>query len=106
VDQSIIDRLAQGDIHPSGPLWGRGELPARADAANIERLALNHYELFRTGIEQAGMKQERRPLRLLVNDINWNWLTEVSEDQKLRLHFTLPAGAFATALLREICFYQ
>jgi tRNA pseudouridine13 synthase len=106
VDQSIKDRLDQGDIHPSGPLWGRGELPARAEAANIEHQALNRYELFRSGLEQAGMKQERRALRLLVNDLNWNWLTDEVEVKNLQLHFTLPAGAYATAVLREVCLYQ
>src|SRR5688500_11436911 len=32
----LARRLAQFDIHPSGPLWGRGELRSRAEVAEIE----------------------------------------------------------------------
>lgn len=107
VDQSTRDRLAQGDIHPSGPLWGRGELPAQAEAGEIEYQVLSRYELFCSGIELAGMKQERRALRLLVNDLSWEWLAEGEEQGAfhLQLHFALPAGTYATAVLRELCLY-
>jgi len=71
------------------------------------------YSLFCEGLEKAGLKQERRALRLLVNDLEWTWLDESAQEAgretnhekrtpDLRLTFTLPAGAYATALLREI----
>jgi tRNA pseudouridine13 synthase len=44
------------------------------------------------------MEQERRPLRLAVQALQWQW----SDDSLLRLEFGLPAGAYATAVIREL----
>jgi tRNA pseudouridine13 synthase len=44
------------------------------------------------------MDQERRPLRLLPKDLNWRWL----DDTSLELVFELPAGAYATVVVREL----
>lgn len=102
VNEEILQRLASGDIHPSGPLWGKGDLPSQGECATLERKVLSSYELFCSGLEQAGMKQERRALRVLVNGLQWNWLAE----DVLQLEFSLPAGSYATSVLREICDYQ
>lgn len=101
VDDEIADRLAAGDIHPSGPLWGKGDLATKAEVEQLERDVLSPYATFREGLEKAGLKHERRALRLLVNDLQWNWLSEAD----LQLNFSLPAGTYATAVLREVCNY-
>ena len=44
------------------------------------------------------MEQERRPLRLMPADWSWDWV----QDADLAIAFRLPAGAFATAVLREL----
>jgi tRNA pseudouridine13 synthase len=44
------------------------------------------------------MDQERRPLRLLPHDLKWRWLA----DDALELVFELPAGAYATVVVREL----
>lgn len=102
INEEIMQRLSVGDIHPSGPLWGKGDLPVKAQAKELENAILLPYTLFCNGLEKAGMKQERRALRLLVNDLQWTWLSETD----LQLNFSLPAGTFATAVLREVCEYQ
>ncbi|TAL73422.1 MAG: tRNA pseudouridine(13) synthase TruD [Rhodanobacter sp.] len=91
-------RLAEGDIHPSGPLWGQGEPPATGEAGALEReVAAAHADLTE-GIAAARMDQERRPLRLLPKALHWRWLA----DAALELSFELPAGAYATVVVREL----
>jgi len=101
VDDTIRRRLAEGDIHTSGPLWGRGELPTRAATRALEQtIADEHPELAR-GLERAGLDQERRALRVIPQDLQTEWL----DDTSLQLRFGLPAGTYATALLRELAVY-
>lgn len=97
IDEALERRLAQGDLHPTGALWGRGELATGGDAARLEwQIVADHNELTQ-GLEQAGLEQERRALRVLPTDLHWSF-----DDDKLALSFGLPAGSYATALLREI----
>lgn len=93
-------RLAAFDIHPSGPLWGRGELRTEADAREVEETALSGDSslALRSGLETAGLKQERRALRLRPQALAWEWLDAAS----LQLAFALPAGCYATTVLAEL----
>lgn len=95
---TLAARLASGDIHPSGPLWGQGESPAIDAAGALEReIAAAHADLA-AGLVAARMEQERRPLRLLPKSLHWRWLAE----DALELSFELPAGAYATVVAREV----
>lgn len=95
---ALAERLARGDIHPSGPLWGQGEPPTQADAGALEReIGVANRDLV-AGLAAARMDQERRPLRLLPSDLRWRWLDEAA----LEFSFELPAGAYATVVLREL----
>ena len=96
----LVERLAAFDIHPSGPLWGAGELRSAGDCAARELSALSDTQAIalRAGLEKAELKQERRALRLLAEDLQWEWL----DDATLRLAFSLPPGSYATALLQEL----
>ncbi len=94
----LAERLARADIHPSGPLWGQGEPPTQAEAGALEReIAAASSDLV-AGLAAARMDQERRPLRLLPKDLRWRWL----DDASLELSFELPAGAYATVVVREL----
>lgn len=99
IDSEIIRRLKEHDIHPSGPLWGRGELLSKGEVAELERILPSRFELFDIGLKNARLDQERRSLRLSVNDLQWNYDTK---NKNLELSFFLPAGGYATAVLREI----
>ncbi len=98
MSEALEARLAQGDIHPSGPLWGRGLLPSREDVAAIEQAVVEPFATLRNGLEHAGLDQERRALRLIPQSLQWEWL----ESSVLQVRFLLPAGAYATVVLREI----
>jgi len=101
IDETLLQRLHSGDVHPTGPLWGRGESPVRAAARALEDDVLREYALFRSGLEQAGLDQERRALRLRVEQLSWQF----GPDLTLRLEFMLPSGAYATTVLRELVNY-
>jgi tRNA pseudouridine13 synthase len=96
----LARRLAEFDIHPSGPLWGRGELRSRAAVAELEMeaLATDDALALRAGLESAGLEQERRALRLRPADLCWQWL----DDSSLQLSFSLPPGTYATVVLAEL----
>jgi tRNA pseudouridine13 synthase len=97
-DEEIERRLTAGDIHPSGPLWGKGELPTHGVTRALEEWAVAGQLLFTEGLAKADLRQERRALRLPVTDLNWEW----SAQADLRLRFSLPSGSYATAVLREL----
>lgn len=98
IDDIIATRLASFDIHPTGPMWGRGELRTKGDVLALEAdIAQSHADLC-SGLEAAGMKQERRGLRLPVTELSWTWL----QGNVLSLSLQLPAGSYATTVLREL----
>lgn len=103
VDDELRHRLATGDIHPTGPMWGRGELPSTGAARDLELSVLADHEDLRKGLEAFALDQERRPLRVMVAELTWQWLPAPGSRQAdLQLQFTLPRGSYATALVREL----
>lgn len=93
-------RLDAFDIHPTGPLWGEGELRSSDAARDLELTAMagDTATRLRNGLERAGLKQERRALRLQPQALAWRWL----DDGALELRFDLPPGCYATTVLREL----
>ena len=99
IDEKITQRLKEHDIHPSGPLWGRGDLLSKGSVAELESLLPNKYAIFDIGLKNARLDQDRRSLRLSVNDLQYSHDTE---NKIITLSFFLPAGGYATSVLREI----
>ena len=91
-------RVQQQDVHPTGPLHGRGETPACDACRELEQSVLGHYTDWCEGLEAAGLKQDRRALRLRVQGLSW----DRDSGGDLLLEFSLPAGAYATCVLREL----
>lgn len=96
-DPELFDRCRRGDIHPSGPLWGRGELPGSGAAAALERRIAGEEAAVADRLERAGMDPDRRPLRLPVAGLEWVW-----RGADLELDFRLPPGGYATTVIREL----
>ena len=94
----IAQRVANGEIHPTGPLWGRGVLRSEGPVRALELAAIESQAEVRAGLEAAGLSQERRALRLPARGLAWSWPT----DNCLQLDFSLATGAYATAVLREL----
>lgn len=99
IDEKIIQRLKEHDIHPSGPLWGKGDLLSKGLVADLENKLVDKFEVFDRGLKNARLEQERRSLRLSVKDLQWNY---DNSNKLIELSFFLPAGGYATSVLREI----
>ncbi|TBU94750.1 tRNA pseudouridine(13) synthase TruD [Phytopseudomonas dryadis] len=91
-------RLAQLDLHPTGPLWGEGQSPAGGATRVLEQGVADSEAQLAAWLAEAGMAHERRILRLPISGLTWHY----PEPDILQLEFVLPAGCFATALVREI----
>jgi len=98
VDNDILKRMVKMDIHPSGPLWGRGESYALTQVAEIESQVLDLWHPWCQELEKQGLKQERRALRVVPKNFEWQFL----ENKQLKLTFSLPPGCYATTILREL----
>ncbi len=96
-DEVLTERCRQLDIHPTGPLWGEGELKSQGEVAELERQIAASEPPFADGLGKARLEQERRALRLRVSNVEWTL-----EADLLRLKFRLPRGTFATAVLHEL----
>jgi tRNA pseudouridine13 synthase len=97
VDATLERRARELDIHPTATLWGlRSEISPGVIEA-LEHKATDADADLRTGLERLGAKAGHRALRVRLADMSWDF-----EDDALWLEFTLPPGAFATSVLREI----
>lgn len=97
-DEAIHRRVAELDLHPTGPLWGAGELLCESEARELEQAVAATLPVFRDGLASEGLRQERRALRLRVRDAALEW----PDSETAVLNFRLTAGAYATAVLREL----
>lgn len=101
LDDDLLERVAALDIHPTGPLWGRGEPMTRGEPASLEISLATSHPVLSQGLASVGMDQERRALRCRVQELDW-----VLADHDLELSFSLPSGSFATAVVRELIDYR
>ena len=93
----LAERVDAKDLHPTGPL--PGETPSLAQGAVLAREQAVLAPLALEAVwQKTRMKSARRPLRALPQEMTWQWLN----DETLQLTFFLPAGSYATALLREL----
>jgi len=99
-DERLNTRLLELDIHPTAPLWGKFSsdiVKEYGELHEFEVKVLEPYTDFCNGLEQAGLKYQRRPIRLSVNDFEYSF-----SENNLRLCFDLSKGQFATSVLREL----
>lgn len=97
-DDSLALRLAAGDIHPTGPMWGAGNLRCTDAVLALESTLPKAHAAVCEGLAAAGLRQERRALRVMPAESQHAWL----DDSTLQLQFFLPAGAYATAVLHAL----
>ena len=97
-------RCAAWEISPTGPLVGYRVSLADRDAGALEQQRLTAYGLTPDMFKQPGyhrVKGTRRPLRFRPEDLEFAGGVD-EHGRHVTLAFTLPPGAFATVLLREV----
>jgi tRNA pseudouridine13 synthase len=98
VDAALVERLRAGDVQPTGPLCGAGDALVRGQAAQYEQRLLQPCAHWIDALRRFRVDAARRSLRAVPGDLVWtrlqagDWIVE----------FFLPAGAYATSLLREV----
>lgn len=95
--ERISERLTTLDIHPTAPLWGKGEPGTQADALALEQTCVAHEQELVSGLQQAGVELSRRATRLRLASPEWQ-----VQEHGARLVFSLARGAYATSVLREL----
>ena len=100
IEQSLIDRHLNHDVDITAPMWGAGELMTPKQALTFEQNVAEQLPEFSQGLPRFGLKQERRRIRLLMKEPKID-----IENDIVTLSFFLPAGAYATTIMRELINY-
>ncbi len=97
-DPDLNARCARCEIHPTGPLWGSEALPLGAELASFEDDCSRSFDDLKLGLARERLDSARRTLRIRPGDLTGSFTADA-----LQMSFTLPAGAYATAVLRQVC---
>ncbi len=99
--EELEARLAAFDIHPTAVLPGIGTVLESGDALDFQQQVLAPWQDWVDGLCALNVQTERRAVRLVPKALSFQWQRDT-----LELSFALPAGCFATAVLRELVNYQ
>ena len=97
IDSALQKRMAERDVFITAPLWGKGELHTMHEAKSFEHGVAESCDAVCQGLEALGLKQERRAVSLFPEGLEYSL-----DDDTLSLKFSLPAGCFATSVVREL----
>ena len=89
----LQQRLVQQDVLLTAPLIGEEE----KSAVDFEHEIFAQHQALFALMRQERMKAARRPILMHPQHFQWQF-----EPNGLRLQFALPAGSYATALIREL----
>ena len=101
IDSELKRRSDELDIHPSGALWGAGDLQTVGNVAEHEETVVSRFPELMHGLANERVQQARRALRLAVRSFTWE-----QDGDTMWLRFFLTRGGFATAVLRELVNYE
>ena len=101
IDKELRQRMSSGDVHITGPLYGVAESMVLDQAKKLEQEVFTQNPKYTEGLLKLKVKAARRSIRLIPKEMNFEWL----DTKTLRLEFSLPAGAYATSVLRELVDY-
>lgn len=90
---ALQQRVEQNDVLLTAPLVGE----MVQAASELENRIVQQYDEITALMKQERVKPARRPLLMRAQDFSWQF-----EESGLRLKFYLPAGSYATALVREL----
>lgn len=98
LDDELQRRVVEFDIHPTGPMPGKGNSRVQDACTALEDEVLAIRQEWVQGLARQGVEAQRRSLRLPVRELAWDF----PDDTCLRLKFYLPAGSYATSVVREL----
>ncbi len=93
-------RLASGDIHLTGPIFGPKARPTSQDAAALELSIIDELGLSVEALDKLGRLAPgtRRDLIAPIADLSLSWAAV----GRLAVEFSLPSGSYATEVIRQL----
>ena len=79
-------------------LWGKGVSDICHDALQIEAAIIEQHAELAAGLVKQNVERRYRSLRLKIPDLQERFVAQ----DVIQLSFHLPAGSYATAVLREM----
>ncbi len=95
---SLDGRVRQGELNITAPLPGNGEPGTVREALLFEQACLERQPDLLALLVRERVEPARRAMLLHPADMQWRW----HDDATLQLSFALPAGSFATSVVREL----
>lgn len=100
IDDDLIARINQGDIHPTAVMFGKNAtLCPTDDCQTLENSIISDNQALASALSKIQTQSSRRALRVMIDELSSHW----QDDTTLQLSFQLPTGAFATSLLAILC---
>lgn len=94
----VQQRVDNHQLRITAPLPGRGDPGPQGDALLFEQQSLAGAEELITLLERERVDAARRAMLVVPKDLRWEWWDDVT----LEMQFWLPAGSFATSVVREL----
>lgn len=97
VDDIIKQRIHEKDISPASPLAGKSKNKVAGKALDLINEVYSQWQPWVHGLEQQGLEEAWRSNILHVNEAHVE-----HHEHTITLSFSLPVGAYATVVLREL----
>ena len=91
-------RVDAGELMITAALPGSGDWGTQRDALAFEHTVLAEETALQSLLEREKVEAARRAMLLYPQQMSWNWWDDVT----VELRFWLPAGSFATSVVREL----
>ena len=96
-DTALMQRVSERDVSPASPLPGKGQNKVKGQALILINKIYDQWRPWLMGLEQQGLEESWRP-----NILHVEGLESIIKGSTAELFFTLPAGSYATVVLREL----
>ena len=96
--ESLQQRVDNNELRVTAPLPGSGEWGTREDALAFEQNSLANEAALIALMDRERVDAARRAMLVIPRDLRWEW----QDDATLEMNFWLPAGSFATSVVREL----
>ena len=109
--EGLMEHVLKQELKPAATLFGDAALMTSGPAYEIEKQIQLKHENWMQGLQNMRAQPDCRALQVLPQDFNWHWCLKNQSNQhepdnykqlRLILNFALPAGSFATVLIREL----
>lgn len=99
---TLQQRVDASELRITAPLPGSGEWGTRDEVLAFEQNSLSGEGALIALMDRERVEAARRAMLVIPRDLQWNW----QDDVTLEMSFWLPAGSFATSVVRELLLTQ